>query len=168
VISVASLQFFDEAITMALSGGAHVAARFMLATKPFQGVRSVNDLSYVMAGYDVGSEWPVGSGQSFTASLAPEAWSQGFRLADSAPSLMQAMTQCLPMRYAGPVSFPMKTVTHACRQVLLRLAAGADVAQATSQASWQQVVEASGHRTLMAVVSATAARQRNDRSAKQA
>ena len=38
VISVASLQFFDEAITMALSGGAHVAARFMLATKPFQGV----------------------------------------------------------------------------------------------------------------------------------
>lgn len=64
VISVASLQFFDEAITMALSGGAHVAARFMLATKPFHGIRSVDELSYVMAGYDVGSEWPVGSGQS--------------------------------------------------------------------------------------------------------
>lgn len=167
VISVASLQFFDEAITMALSGGAHVAARFMLATKPFEGIRSEPELAYVMAGYDSGSEWPAGSGLSFTASLAPVPWAQGFRLADSATALMRAMTDCLPVRYAGPINFPMKTVTHACRHVLLRLAAGADVEQATSLEAWRQVVEAGGHRMLMAMVSATAARQRNDRSPRQ-
>jgi len=94
----------------------------------------------------------------------PNAWTQGFRLADFAATLMQAMTDCLPARYAGPINFPMKTVTHACRHVLLRLASGADVEKVTSPTSWRQVVEASGHRRLMAVVSATAARQRNDRS----
>ncbi len=41
VFSVASLQFFDEPMGMALSGGAHVAARFMLLSKPFHGVRNV-------------------------------------------------------------------------------------------------------------------------------
>ena len=50
VFSVASLQFFDEPIGMALSGGAHVAARFMLVARPFHGVRSVQELAYVMAG----------------------------------------------------------------------------------------------------------------------
>ncbi|XYJ92302.1 AAA+ ATPase domain-containing protein (plasmid) [Cupriavidus necator] len=164
VISVASLQFFDEAITMALSGGAHVAARFMLATKAFDGIRSEQELAYVMGGYDSGSEWPPGSGLSFTAGLVPNAWDQGFRLAAFVATLMQAMTDCLPPRYAGPINFPMKTVTHACRHVLLQLASGADVEKATSPTSWRQVVEASGHRRLMAVVSATAARQRNDRS----
>jgi hypothetical protein len=84
VFSVTSLQFFDEPIGMALSGGAHVAARFMLAARPFHGVRSVQELAYVMAGYDSGTAWPPGSGVSFTAGLAAQAWSEGFRIKPSA------------------------------------------------------------------------------------
>jgi hypothetical protein len=54
----------------------------MLVSRPFHGVRSVEELAHVMAGYDVGSEWPPGSGQSYTAGLAPAAWAQGFRMTD--------------------------------------------------------------------------------------
>ncbi|KVX76326.1 ATP-binding protein [Burkholderia cepacia] len=157
VFSIASLQFFDEPLGMALAGGAHVAARFMLASAPFHGVRTVDELAYVMRGYDEGSEWPAGSGCSFTAGLAPRPWAGGFRMADQAEALMLAMQDALPPRYAGPVDFPMKTVAHACRHVLLRVASGANVDSETSATAWQAAVENGGHRTLMALVSATAA-----------
>ncbi|MCA8292156.1 hypothetical protein LGN16_35215, partial [Burkholderia vietnamiensis] len=156
VFSIASLQFFDEPLGMALAGGAHVAARFMLASAPFHGVRTVDELAYVMRGYDEGSEWPAGSGCSFTAGLAPRPWAGGFRMADQAEALMLAMQDALPPRYAGPVDFPMKTVAHACRHVLLRVASGADIDSETSATAWQAAVENGGHRTLMALVSATA------------
>lgn len=160
VFSVASLQFFDEPIGMALSGGAHVAARFMLAARPFHGVRSVQELAYVMSGYDNGTCWPPGSNLSYTAGLAPKAWAAGLRLESQADALFKAMTDELPARYAGPVDFPMKTVAHACRHVLLRLAGGADWEDVTSPESWQTIVMESGHKTLMAIVSAAAPKLR--------
>lgn len=120
-------------------------------------MRSVDELAYVMRGYDEGSEWPAGSGCSFTAGLAPRPWAGGFRMAYQAEALMQAMHEALPQRYAGPIDFPMKTVAHAARHVLLRIAGGADVDAATSAGAWRACVEGSGHRTLMALVSATAA-----------
>lgn len=156
VFSIASLQFFDEPVGMALAGGAHVAARFMLAAAPFHGVRNVDELAYVMRGYDDGSEWPPDSGCSFTAGLAPRPWAGGFRMAHQAGALMQAMHEALPPRYAGPTDFPMKTVAQACRHVLLRIASGADVDTVTSTEAWRAAVENCGHRTLMALVSATA------------
>ncbi|BCG04453.1 hypothetical protein PPGU19_090210 (plasmid) [Paraburkholderia sp. PGU19] len=157
VFSIASLQFFDEPIGMALAGGAHVAARFMLAAEPFHGVRHVSELAYVMRGYDEGSEWPAGSGCSFTAGLAPLQWADGFRMADHAETLMRAMEDSLPPRYAGPADFPMKTVAQACRHVLLRVAGGVDIDVAISADAWRSAVDASWHGTLMALVSASAA-----------
>ncbi|WP_181917007.1 ATP-binding protein [Paraburkholderia sp. BL27I4N3] len=157
VFSIASLQFFDEPLGMALAGGVHVAARFMLASEPFHGVRSVDELAYVMRGYDDGSEWPPGSGCSFTAGLAPRPWAGGFRMEHQADSLMQAMNETLPSHYSGPTDFPMKTVAQACRHVLLHIASGGNAEIATSPEVWRLAVENCGHRTLMALVSATAA-----------
>lgn len=163
VFSIASLQFFDEPIGMALAGGAHVAARFMLATEPFHGVRNVGELAYVMRGYDEGSEWPAGSGCSFTAGLAPRQWADGFRMADHAERLMRAMQDTLPPHYAGPLDFPMKTVVQACRHVLLRVAGGVGIDVAASADAWKTAVDASGHGTLMALVSASATLRQNTR-----
>lgn len=160
VFSIASLQFFDEPVGMALAGGAHVAARFMLSAEPFHGVRHVGELQFVMAGYDEGTEWPRGSGKSFTGGIAPSAWEQGFRMKSCADGLWQAMERQLPTRYEGPMEFPMKTVAHACRHALLRIGGGADPAGVTSPSSWDSIVAGSGHRALMALVSAVAPRLR--------
>ena len=160
VFSIASMQFFDEPVGMALSGGAHVAARFMLAAEPFHGVRGVDELRFVLSGYDQGTEWPKRSGVSFTAGLAPAAWAAGFRMADQAEGLMQAMQDELPPKYEGPLEFPMKTVAQAARHALLRVAGGADPSDVTSAASWRTIVAGCGHRALMAVVSAVAPRLR--------
>lgn len=154
VFSIASLQVFDEPVGMALSGGAHVAARFMLASEPFHGVRDVTDLRFVLSGYDTGTEWPKGSGISFTAGLAPEAWAAGFRMADSAERFMQAMVDELPERYKGPTEMPMKTVAQTARHALLRVAGGADPADVMSVESLRRIVAGCGHKALMAVVTA--------------
>jgi len=144
---------------MALSGGAHVAARFMLLSKPFHGVRNVQELAYVMAGYD-NTCWPPGSDISYSAGLAPKAWAAGQRMEHQADALFNAMVDELPERYAGPLDFPMKTVAHACRHVLLRLAGGAEWDDVTAPESWQAIVADSGHKPLMAIVSAAAPKLR--------
>jgi hypothetical protein len=156
VFSIASLQFYDEPMGMALSGGAHVAARFMLESRQFHGVRSAEELQYVLSGYDDATEWPTGSGYSFTAGLAPEAWVEGFRMGNQAESLMYAMTESLGESYLGPIDFPMKTVAQVSRHILLRIAGGANWREVTRKDAWLQVVSQSSHKALMAVVSAGA------------
>jgi hypothetical protein len=158
VFSIASLQVFDEPVGMALSGGAHVAARFMLASAPFHGIRDVDELRFVLSGYDGGTEWPPRSGISFTAGLAPEAWADGFRMADHAEGLMQAMVLELPAKYDGPIEFPMKTVAQAARHALLRVAGGADPRDVMSIDSWRRIVAGCGHQALMAIVTALSPR----------
>ncbi len=73
---------------------------------------------------------------------------------------MQAMVDELPDKYAGPVEFPMKTVAHAARHALLRVAGGADPDDVMSALCLRSIVASSGHRTLMAVVTANATRLR--------
>lgn len=154
VFSIASLQFFDQATNMALAGGAHVAARFMLESRPFNGVRSVQELTMVLSGYDEGTEWPPGSRTSFTKGIVPMAWAAGFRMAEHADEVFKALVQELPPRYAGPTNFPMKTITQVARRVLLRIAGGAHWSDVTSPRALGDIVAASGHRALMAIVSA--------------
>ena len=154
VFSIASLQVFDEPVGMALSGGAHVAARFMLASEPFHGIRDVDELRFVLSGYDEGTEWPKRSGISFSAGLAPKAWAAGFRMAAHAEGLMQAMVDELSAKYDGPIEFPMKTVAQAARHALLRVAGGADPEYVMSPDSLRHIVAGCGHKALMAVVTA--------------
>lgn len=158
VFAIASLQFFDEPVGMALSGGAHVASRFMLVSEPFHGVRNVEELRYVLSGYDLGTEWPPKSGISYTQGVASSHWEQGFRMEDQADSLWQALQDELPGKYAGPIEFPMKTIAKSARHVLLRIAGGADPEDVGSLQSWRSIVAGTGHRTLMAIVTAAAPR----------
>ena len=156
VFSIASLQFYDEPLGMALSGGAHVAARFMLESRQFHGIRTVDDLKFVLSAYDDATEWPPASGVSFTAGLAPKAWEMGFRMGDQAEPLMDAMKTSLGDRYMGPIDFPMKTVAQVSRNVLLRIAGGANWSEVTKKEAWLEVVSQSSHKALMAIVSAGA------------
>jgi hypothetical protein len=160
VISIASVQFRDDPINLAMSGGAHVAARFLLTAARFHGICDEAQLGYVMSGYDEGSEWPEGSGVSFTASIVPELWSNGFRIASYAAPLWEEFINQLPHRYDGPHEIPMKTISVVCRRILLLLASGRAVSDVLSKKSISEIVEHSGHGALMAIISAGAPRGR--------
>ena len=147
-------------LVMAMTGGAHVAARFMLSSEKFNGVLGVDELRYVLAGYDDGAEWPRGSGLSFTQGLAPRAWEEGFRMAALAEPLQQAMVDALPERYEGPIEFPMRSVAMSARHALLQIAGGADPSDLMAVSTLRSIVEGTGHTMLMAVVTAITPRLR--------
>ena len=79
---------------------------FILASAPFHGIRDVDELRFVLSGYDEGHRVAPRSGISFTAGLAPMPWADGFRMTHHAEGLMQAMVLELPARYEGPIEFP--------------------------------------------------------------
>jgi len=45
----------------------------------FHGIRSVNELEYILEGYDEDSEWPDNSGVSYTKYFLSDAFDDGFR-----------------------------------------------------------------------------------------
>lgn len=159
VISIASVQIFDSPIGMSMTGGAHVAARFMLSNAKFEGISSVDQLEFVLAGYDEGTEWPKDSGISFTEGIAKQAWDDGFRIKHCASRIWDAMVMELPDRYEGPHEFPMKTIAQTSRHVLLRLARNANPSDITSLENLRAIVAGCGHRQLMALVGAVAPSQ---------
>lgn len=70
----------------------HLIARFMLHEYPFCGLRSPNDLQYCLHGYDM-SEFPKGSGISFSAHYFPEAFAAGWRVASLTSSIWDAFVE---------------------------------------------------------------------------
>ena len=159
VISIASFQFNEKPRDLALTGSAHAAARFMLHERQFRGMQSVDEIRYVLAGYDEDSEWPLGSGLSYSAGLAPRAFEEGFRIANYSAELWDMLHECLPIGYSGSSEFPMQSITLAARQVLLRVAGAASRwDNCVDLDSWRGAVLSSGHKKLMGLVSMYAGR----------
>lgn len=154
VVPVISLQFNQRPYELAHTGSAHASARFMLYEHQFHGMRSVEELRAVLLGYDEDSEWPAGSGTSYTAGIAPRPFEAGLRLSAYAAQLWTALFQNLPSGYKGPHDYPMQSVTLAARNVLMRLAgSGAAWENCVTQDGWNQAVAMTGHKAHMALVS---------------
>lgn len=152
IISVASFQFDERPRALAMTGSAHVSARFMLHEWPFRGMRNAEELKFVLQGYDQDSEWPEGSGISYTAGLAPRAFAEGFRMQNYSHQLWTALENLLPASYGGTKEFPMQSITVAARQVLLKVAAGSTWEKCVSFDAWRQAVADTGHTRLMSLV----------------
>lgn len=117
---------------LAKTGYAHVTARFFAQDAAFHGLRSVEELKYVLNGYDVDSEWPKKSGISFLQFFAPNAFSEGRLLASHASDLWDAFSELRPPELTKgkmaciPFELPMKHVAVTVESILKDLAAGQD------------------------------------------
>lgn len=65
----------------------HVTGRFLVRKHEFTGLATVEEVAYALTRYDEGTEWPPGSGISYTRHFAPDAYASGFRLAKYAQVL---------------------------------------------------------------------------------
>lgn len=159
VVPVISLQFNQRPFELAHTGSAHASARFLLYEHQFHGIRNVEELRAVLLGYDEDSEWPTGSGTSYTAGIARRPFEAGLRLSDYAAQLWTALFHNLPNGYKGPHDYPMQSVTLAARNVLMRLA-GSNAAweKCVTQEAWNEAVAMTGHKAHMALVSLYAGR----------
>ena len=117
---------------LARTGYAHVTARFFAQDAAFHGLRGVEELRYVLNGYDVDSEWPKNSGISFLQCFAPNSFSEGRRLASHASDLWDAFSDLRPPELTKgkmariPFELPMKHVAVTVESILKNLAAGQD------------------------------------------
>lgn len=117
---------------LARTGYAHVTARFFAQDAAFHGIRSVEELKYVLNGYDIDSEWPKDSGISFLKFFAPEFFTDGFRLANHAADIWDAFSELRPpelkerKRARIPFEVPMKHVAATAESILKDLASGKD------------------------------------------
>lgn len=117
---------------MARTGYAHVTARFFAQDAAFHGIRSAEELKYVLNGYDVDSEWPKKSGISFLQFFSAEDFAKGRRLANHASDLWDAFSELRPPELKEGkktrISFelPMKHVAVTVETILKDLAGGSN------------------------------------------
>lgn len=136
VFSIGSHQLSYRHEYMAITGNAHVAARFMAAHARFHGLRSTEEIAFVMNGYDVDSEWPPGSGVSFLDYFAPEDFAAGRRLVESAAHLWKALVELSPSTAGQHREFPMQHVAKTTEAILFQLANGDDWDEVTCYENW--------------------------------
>ncbi len=133
VFSVGSHQLGYRHEYLASTGNAHVAARFLVAHARFHGIRAIDELEYVLIGYDADSEWPRGSGRSFLEYFAPTYYAAGARLKECAPLLWKAMVELSPV---DKIEYPMQHIARTIEAVLLEIAKGATWDEATKYENW--------------------------------
>lgn len=136
VFSIGSHQLGYRHEYLASTGNAHIAARFMAAHARFHGIRTLEEIRYVLNNYDVDSEWPAGSGISFLNCFAPTSFAQGKRLVDCAEYLWRALIELRPASVKNYTEFPMQHIARAVEEILSRLSHGEDWSVATSYESW--------------------------------
>lgn len=85
------------------SGRSDLKERFAKILLQFENIRSVSELKEVLESYDGDSEYPEGSGISYTEFLWPQAYATGLRLTPQAATLWNTFTE-VSGRSSGGVS----------------------------------------------------------------
>jgi hypothetical protein len=102
----------------ALGKSFHYAARFAKDSARFHGVRSHAELALILDQYDTHSEWPLGSGISFTCHFFPQGYARGLRLSEYAATLWDMYIFFAPTRLREELEVPMEYVARAVDNLL--------------------------------------------------
>lgn len=123
-----------------------ILGRFMAQQHHFVGLRSASDMRVCLFGYDENSEYPPGSGWSFTQYYFPAAFAEGWRLANEADTVWRAFVEVHgESRLAGAPEIPMQYFVGAVRYVLRQYGSLSDAAPAISLNIWKEAVHRSGY-----------------------
>lgn len=119
--------------------------RFMLHPRRFSGVASVSDMSQVMACYDTPevSEFPSGSGISYSEFFRPEAYRAGWRLENEAGSCWAAFSAAAG-KHGGHYQVGMQWVAGAIRDFLYVQWQTEHGQLPSKEDAWESAISASG------------------------
>jgi len=148
VISIGSYGLQYQPDYLARTGNAHIAARFYACDTRFHGIRSRNELGYVLTGYDLDSEWPKNSGITYLQYFSPDAFSQGCRFLECVETIWTAFEQLIPPNMkpkpGASIEIPMLHISFTIEQALHRLGSGEDWGSVTKFQSWLEMVAKTG------------------------
>lgn len=108
-ISFAQPEILHRRTALMASNDRHLIARFMSELLPYSGCAGSGDLRLLLRAYDAASEFPEGSGCSFTQFFLPLAFGNGFRLERYTVPLWATLSKA-----AGVASGGMIPMEHTC------------------------------------------------------
>jgi hypothetical protein len=149
VFSIGSHQIAFQPDYMARTGNAHIAVRFFTSDARFHGVMNVEELNYILNGYDVDSEWPPKSCVSFLQYFSPVDFEQNRRLANHSENIWKAITEEFPPEFIqrnrkNPTGVPMRTVAYCAENLLRQLAEGKQWNDVLSIQNLKTIIVATG------------------------
>ncbi len=109
-----------QRVTGLMTRGQHqLLARFLAEPILFEGCTSVDDLQKILNSYDCRSEYPEGSGWSYTRFFLPQGYESGFRLTNYTNEIWEALSYALGSYTKSGV--PMEHVCLTIEYLLLAL-----------------------------------------------
>lgn len=118
-ISFAQPEIKDRVTGLMTRRQHQLLARFLAEPIQFEGCSSVSDLEKILNSYDIYSEYPEGSGWSYTRFFLPDGYQAGFRLFNYARELWDTMFSALGTYTEAGV--PMEHVCLTIEYLLLAL-----------------------------------------------
>lgn len=135
VISVGSHELTYQHEIFAMAESAYILSRFMVRSYAFNGIRNSKEMEYVLKGYDEDSEWPVGSGKSFTAYFFPRAFKAGFRISETADDLWEIFFELAPASLKNKLNIPMEHIAKSVEYIFRELS-GPEVLHVPIEKAW--------------------------------
>jgi hypothetical protein len=145
VFSIGTHQISYKPDYLANTGNAHIVARFFCADSKFHGISNVEELGFVLNGYDLDSEWPPGSNTSFLKYFSPNDFQNNNRLSNSKSELWQCFQELLPQEIKSgvkkqPIEIPMLHVAKTVEQALCQLSNGDSWEEVTKRENWLKLI----------------------------
>lgn len=112
-ISVGTHELKYKHNLMLMNESAHLTARFMVRKAQFHGIAGSDQVAYVLAAYDNHTEWPSGSGTSFTRHFFRQAYDAGFRLASISADMWDIYVDLAPEFLKKHLEVPMEHIAKA-------------------------------------------------------
>jgi hypothetical protein len=152
VISVGSHELAFQHSAFIQGGDIHLVGRFMVREAMFRGIQSPEELAYVLHAYDSETEWPEGSGISYTQYFFARAFDAGFRIADLAPELWTIYQDLAPPKMRENLHIAMEHVAKPIEGLFREYSTDAISVQ-FSHDLLVQAIEKTRYRTYMRAVS---------------
>ena len=119
VFLVGQPQLLAQKVRLCEAGELQIVLRFMVEELQFNGIQSAKDVATALQGYD-NTEYPEGSGWSYTRFCYPKAFDSGFRLVNDAHRVWDAFINAHDdEKLPGALEIPMDNFSRAVEYLLL-------------------------------------------------
>lgn len=124
-----------------------IVGRFMTQDHEFTGIQNLEDLKYCLTGFDQESEYPVGSGWSFTHYYFPEAFKDGHRLEHEAKDLFNLFKESASAAGIRKIDIPMQYLMLTIEYICKRFGSINSGNHWPTIEQWRKAIESSGYIT---------------------
>ncbi|WP_324617856.1 P-loop NTPase family protein [Cohnella cholangitidis] len=145
-ILVGQKELIHQRSAFQLANKLQLVGRFMIDDYKFSGIKTLDDVQTCLAGYDQYSDYPVGSGLSFTRYFFPDAFERGMRLEDCATDLFESFASARNEAGLFKISeIPMQYFTLTIDYVLRRFGRNGHDLERLSKTQWSDAIKHSGY-----------------------